>query len=178
MGDEAVYGGVPLGHEGLQVVQVPVARVDAREVCKAVQARQVGHAAAGLPVVPVYRRDAQPILSEGPANCLAFPLQLLLTQGAMTWARRGSAHAHSMRTLHTGIAAAMGRVARGGCQGLYLMAASLVGFMAMVKRCDFVVVFTVIFCLTWLTAAHVSAVGSSWQPTPPQARCSVLQACI
>ena len=54
------------------------------------------------------------------------------------------------------------------------MAASLVGFMAMVKRCDFVVVFTVTFCLTWLTAAHVPAVGSSWQTTLPQC-CSVLQ---
>lgn len=56
MGDEALYGGVPLGHERAEVVQVPVARVDAREVRKAVQARQVGHAAAGLPVVPAWRK--------------------------------------------------------------------------------------------------------------------------
>ena len=58
MGDDALYGGVPLGHERAEVVQVPVARVDAREIREAVQACQVGHAAAGLPVVPVRRQDS------------------------------------------------------------------------------------------------------------------------
>ena len=59
MGDDAVYGGVPLGHEHAQVVQVPVARVDARKVGEPVQARQIAHAAAFLPVIPVCNADTR-----------------------------------------------------------------------------------------------------------------------
>ena len=41
MSDEPLYGGVPLWHEDIQPAQVPVAGVDAREICKALQACQV-----------------------------------------------------------------------------------------------------------------------------------------
>ena len=41
MSDEPLYGGVPLRYEDIQPAQVPVARVDACEIRKALQACQV-----------------------------------------------------------------------------------------------------------------------------------------
>ena len=47
----------------------------------------------------------------------------------------------------------------------HLMRASRCGLMAMVTRCDLVVVLFVIFCRAWLSWQGAAA-GSSWAPAP------------
>ena len=52
MRNEALYSRVPLGHENVQPLQVPVARVDACEIRKALQACQVMDASHLCPEFP------------------------------------------------------------------------------------------------------------------------------
>ncbi len=52
MRNEALYCGVPLRHENVQPLQIPVAREDARIICQAVQAYGVMHPSHFCPPFP------------------------------------------------------------------------------------------------------------------------------